>query len=226
MAATISAPPKDSPVASHGLLKELVAGNKRFVEGKSDKCHADIELVKKLTDGQAPHAIIVACSDSRGPPELIFDQGLGELFIIRVAGNVANQHVYGSILYAVQHLKTKLVVVMGHSNCGAVKATVGHFCSASKQPLQDDDPIGSLLQSIEPVVERCASGREASDADPAFLRKVSKSNSQYVAEGVRGKLRERLPEELHAEVAVASAIYNLEDGTVDFLDIAEVNSTA
>ena len=102
------------------LLKE---GNNRFVSGAMTPKDDYAELREKLSAGQQPFAVVLCCSDSRVAPEIIFDQKLGDLFVIRIAGNVVDKHVLGSIEYAVEHLGTPLVIVMGHSCCGAVTAT-------------------------------------------------------------------------------------------------------
>ena len=103
------------------VLKQLQEGNQRFVENQS--MHNQ-KACDDLVAGQNPSAVILGCADSRVPPELIFDQGLGDLFVIRVAGNVVTPTQLGSIEYAVEHLGTEVVVVLGHSGCGAVKATL------------------------------------------------------------------------------------------------------
>ena len=104
-------------------LQSLKAGNKRFVTGGLSPKNTYAEDRKALCEGQHPFAVVLCCSDSRVAPEIIFDQKLGDLFVIRNAGNVIDKHVLGSIEYAVEHLGTSLVVVMGHSCCGAVTAT-------------------------------------------------------------------------------------------------------
>jgi carbonic anhydrase len=125
-------------------LKNLLDGNARYVASKS--VHPD-QTTKRRTEvaaGQHPFAVILGCADSRVPPELIFDQGLGDLFVIRVAGNVASAEVLGSVEYAVEHLGVPVVMVLGHEKCGAVKATAEH---------EDGDVhVASLVKAIEPAV--------------------------------------------------------------------------
>jgi len=103
-------------------IDKLKAGNERFVSGSPVHPHETLDRIRELKKGQNPFAIIVSCSDSRIPPELIFDQGLGDIFSIRTAGNVIGDYELGSIEYAAEHLHCKLIVVMGHENCGAIQA--------------------------------------------------------------------------------------------------------
>jgi carbonic anhydrase len=128
-------------------LAKLRAGNRRFAEGKTVHAHQSNEWRRHLVGNQQPIATLLGCSDSRVPPELVFDQGLGDLFVIRVAGNVVAPDVVGSLAYALEHLKTPLVVVLGHQNCGAVTAAVE---AISDPNFRDLPPIGNLLNLIEP----------------------------------------------------------------------------
>src|SRR5262252_9569528 len=105
-------------------LKKLIAGNERYVRAKVNHPDESLARRKELTTGQHPFAVILGCADSRVSPELLFDEGLGDLFVIRVAGNIVDDAVLGSIEYAVEHLDTKLIVVLGHEKCGAVSAAV------------------------------------------------------------------------------------------------------
>jgi carbonic anhydrase len=203
------------------VLQDLIDGNNRFLQGTLEKCKADPELVKKLSGGQAPKAIVLACSDSRSPPELIFDQGLGDLFIVRVAGNIVSPNALGSILYAISHLGSKLVVVLGHSKCGAVAATVDAYKGGHKGHADAEDPISSLVAAIHPVVHHChTKGPEKEDAE--FKGEVAKQNSVHAAKEVAKCLGKRLPSELKPEVSVVASIYNIEDGKVDILEALPV----
>ena len=107
-------------------LEALKAGNQRFMSGHPVHPHETLKRLRDLKKGQYPHTVVVSCSDSRVPPELIFDQGLGDIFSVRTAGNVIGDYELGSIEYAVEHLGCKLVVVLGHEECGALKAYLGH----------------------------------------------------------------------------------------------------
>jgi carbonic anhydrase len=141
-------------VSPDEALKFLQSGNSRFVSGKLDKKDLRGE-VKNLQNGQSPYAVILACSDSRVPPELVFDESLGKLFIIRLAGNVATPEAIGSIEYAVEHLGSQLVVVLGHSKCGAVTAAVN---GGEVTP-----NIEKLLHYIAPAVKEAKSIGEVPD---------------------------------------------------------------
>ncbi len=124
----------------------LVQGNIRFMKNKLAVKDLGDTRRQTLTAGQKPFAVIVGCSDSRVPPELAFDQGLGDLFVVRVAGNVVDPDVLGSVEYAVEHLDAPLVVVMGHEKCGAVKAAV----EGGEAP----GSIGALIEKIKPSVDK------------------------------------------------------------------------
>ena len=126
-------------------LQKLIGGNRRFVEGKSIKPRQDATTIKKLENGQAPFATIVGCSDSRVPNEVIFDQGLGDLFIIRTAGQVSAAASYGSMEFATLKLKTKLIVVLGHTECGAI--------NSAKKSVKDGNITG-LLNRIKPAITK------------------------------------------------------------------------
>jgi len=143
---TLSFPQRVSALDGKQALQRLLAGNQRYVAKKALHPNQTAERRAEIAKSQHPFAIVLGCSDSRVPPELIFDQGLGDLFVIRVAGNIVDNTVLGSIEYAVEHLHTPLVVVLGHKKCGAVSAAVvgGHA----------PGHINSLVEAIMPAVER------------------------------------------------------------------------
>jgi carbonic anhydrase len=130
-------------------FKKLIGGNNRFVEGKTIKPRQDMNTVKKLENGQQPFTTIVGCSDSRVPNEMIFDQGLGDLFIIRTARQVSAAASYDSMEFTVLKLKTKLLVVLGHTECGAVAAAV-------ERPENVPGHIVTSINEIKPAVAKCA----------------------------------------------------------------------
>lgn len=134
------------PGSARAALKLLMQGNQRFVEGKTRHAHRGAEWRAHLVGGQKPFATILGCSDSRVPIELVFDQGFGDLFVVRVAGNVISTDVVGTLEYAVEHLGTSLIVVMGHLGCGAVTAAL----AALEKPLHEPRRLESLLKRIEP----------------------------------------------------------------------------
>jgi carbonic anhydrase len=125
-------------------LAKLMAGNQRYMRHKEQHPDESLARRKQLVGGQHPFAVILGCADSRVPPELLFDQGLGDLFVIRVAGNIVDDAILGSIEYAVEHLETKLVLVLGHEKCGAISAAVegGHATGHLK----------ALVAAIQPSV--------------------------------------------------------------------------
>ena len=138
-------PDASASVSGDEALERLQEGNARFVSGQVRHPRADIVRLKDTSaNGQHPFAVLISCSDSRVPPEILFDQGVGDLFVIRVAGNVADAHEIGSVEYALEHLGVQLVVVLGHTGCGAVTA------AASGGDIHGG--IASIIESIRPAV--------------------------------------------------------------------------
>ena len=135
-------------VDAAAAMKRLQEGNARFVADKPQHPHEASNWRRELEKGQHPFAVVLGCSDSRVSPELLFDQGLGDLFVIRIAGNIVDTDVIGSVEYAVDHLDTRLIVVLGHSNCGAVTATIDHLSDTDGEPAE----VVSLLYRIEPAI--------------------------------------------------------------------------
>lgn len=185
-------------------IKKLIGGNRRFVENKSIRPRQDAEMIRKLGLGQMPFATLVSCSDSRVPNEMIFDQGLGDLFIVRTAGQVSSAASYGSIEYAVLKLYTRLIVVLGHTECGAVAAAV-------ERP--DDVPghIVSLINDIKPSVVKVAQ-------KPGNL--LNNAVRQNVIDQVNS-LRDLDPilhkKYLKGEILIVGAVYDIHSGKVEFL---------
>ncbi|MBL9119328.1 MAG: carbonic anhydrase [Phycisphaerae bacterium] len=191
-------------------LRRLIEGNARFAHNMDDLTKRDVQRRAELAGGQHPFAIILSCADSRVPPELVFDQELGDLFVVRVAGNTADDASLGSIEYAVDHLGSKLIVVMGHSKCGAVKAAVD-TSSAGKQASDLPGHLPEVVSSIMPAVAETKSAQ----GDPvraAVIRNVQRTVlalqkcGPVLAEAVSNK-----------GVRVVGAIYDLETGEVDLL---------
>jgi carbonic anhydrase len=196
-------------VSAQDELTKLKSGNERYMTGQTGAK----DFLKERTDlvkGQAPYAIIVTCSDSRVPPEYIFDESLGQLFVIRVAGNVVDPDVLGSIEYAVEHLHSKMLVIMGHESCGAVKATL----EGGKVPPN----IGALLYKIKPAVKK------------ANLKHLDKEKTLDLAieENVDIQIKEALKQSSiiketfeKGELKIFGAIYNLHTGKVEFQEFKE-----
>jgi carbonic anhydrase len=160
--------------SADAVWDKLVSGNRRFVAGKPH-AQALVPLRQKLASGQNPNVIVLSCSDSRVSPEVIFDQSLGDLFVVRTAGNVAGPVDLGSIEYAVDHIHSPLLVVLGHQKCGAVTAA----CSGEKMPSTNLDAI---MEKIHPAVEQTKSSGAAGDIiEPAIKENVHQSAKDLVA---------------------------------------------
>ncbi len=186
---------------SNTALNRLIEGNSRFVEDKLDGKLQDSERRKSLTSGQEPYAIILSCADSRVVPELAFDAGLGELFVVRVAGNIANTSSMASIEYAVAHCGSKLIVVLGHQSCGAVTAAVNGGDNGYN--------LNHLLAHITPAIE--ASGNQAD------ISNVIKTNANLTAKELNNRSAIIGDAVSKGDVKIAPAYYNLDTGKVDFL---------
>ena len=190
-------------------LRRLKAGNARFVSGRTRFPTVQKAVLKQLAKGQEPYATILCCSDSRVPPELVFDAGFGELFVVRVAGNVLGTAILGTLQYAGSHLHTPLFVVMGHEGCGAVKAALATRFEGAAQKSR----IALLLENILPALE----GLDAAQPADALLRAAVEAN-------VRHTVRELLKTpEAKARLAegrfrLVGAVYDLESGRVRFLE--------
>ncbi|HET7289509.1 MAG TPA: carbonic anhydrase [Thermodesulfobacteriota bacterium] len=143
-----------SPMTSDEALKALMDGNKRFINSMNESCmQSTLEHRMKVAEGQNPFAVILACADSRVPPEIIFDQWIGDLFVVRVAGNIitpSNYGILGSIEYGVKALGVNLIMVLGHSRCGAVDSAIKAIKDGTKFP----GSIETIVQAIKPSVER------------------------------------------------------------------------
>jgi carbonic anhydrase len=159
----------------------------------------------ELMKSQHPFAIIVSCSDSRVPPEIVFDQGLGDLFVLRVAGNVINDESLGSIEYAVDHLAVRLIAVLGHQRCGAVKAAKETIAAKGEAPAH----IESLVKAIRPAVEATVNGN---------LEATMEANVKNVVQALRTSTTILKPKVDSGEVQVIGGYYSLDTGAVTFLD--------
>ncbi len=189
-----------APVTADAALAKLMDGNRRFVAGRHENSSRSPERRAELTQTQKPSAIIVSCSDSRVGPEVVFDQGLGDIFVIRTAGEVLDAPGLGSIEYAVEHLGSPLILVLGHERCGAVSAAVasGHA----------PGHINALVSAIRPAVEETKGqpGDHVDNAVRANVRRVVRQlkNSQPI-----------LAEFSHAgKVKIVGAYYDLDTGAV------------
>lgn len=186
--------------ANEAIL-ELKNGNKRFLENKliNYNYKRQIELSKGR---QKPYAIVLSCMDSRVPPEIVFDQGIGHLFALRVAGNVEDDNILGSLEYAVEHGHSKVIVVMGHSHCGAVKGSI----------------IGTKLENLTQLLDQIKPAIKAYPGTLDIVEAVSKNNVKITiadilkrSDFINGRVDEK-------RIAIVGAYYNIETGEVSFLD--------
>ena len=185
------------------VLDELKSGNERFIAEKRIFPQQSLERRAEVAGGQHPMAVILGCSDSRVPPEIIFDQGIGDLFVIRVAGNIINEAVIGSMEYAVEHLGVPLILVLGHQRCGAVEAAV----KGGKAP----GHVGSLIEAIQPAVEK------AKNLSGDFLDNTIRVHVEGTLEQLNVSkpiLAERIKQ---GELKIIGGYYHLESGRVEFL---------
>jgi len=207
---------KPHPIDGAEAWHRLVEGNKLFASGHYGKNLLSYsqgispERRHKLVSGQQPYAIVVCCSDSRVAPELIFNQGLGNIFIVRAAGNVVNPHALGSIEYAIEHLGSQLVVVLGHSECGAVKAALGTYGQSSgDEHGHEESNIPSILEKIYPAIAtvKDGGGDVLSAAVAQNVRNVKAEileKSKLVGDHVK-----------EGKVAIRTGVYSLSSGLVD-----------
>lgn len=202
-------------ISVNEALQKLKAGNDRFVSGELASDLSARKLQREmLVEGQAPFAIILGCSDSRVPVEMVFDQSLGDLFVIRVAGNIATPTQIASVEFAAQQFATPLVVVLGHSMCGAVKATL----SGLEHPAQGHSPnLLSLVNCIRPAVEPLFS-TELRDNPERLLEASIRANvlasAKHLIQG--SAILEQLV--LDGRLKIVGAEYSLQSGEVTFYD--------
>ncbi|MBL8206526.1 MAG: carbonic anhydrase [Blastocatellia bacterium] len=199
-------------VTAEKALRKLIEGNRRFVTHHMK--HPDETVARRINlarKGQHPFAIVLSCSDSRLPPEIIFDEGLGDLFVVRVAGNIADDAVIASIEYAAEHLGTTLLIVLGHENCGAVHAAIAN---------QHEGHLGTLVDAILPAVEkvrhRTPTNQQAADS-VHFNELVARANVEAVIAKLRASepVLSRLVSE--KRLVVVGGYYHLGSGKVSLL---------
>ena len=190
-------------------LARLKSGNARFLSGKSHFPRRQKQVLAEIAKGQQPYATILGCSDSRVPPELVFDAGFGELFIVRVAGNVLGPSIAGTLQYAGMHLHTPLFVVMGHEGCGAVQAAL----AAKFHGAQQASRIELLLENILPALD----GLDTTLPPEALMSAAVEANVRWtirvMLESPEGKARAA-----EGVIKIVAAVYELSTGRVRFLD--------
>jgi len=197
-------------ITAEEALQKLLDGNKNYVASKLGTCAAtDAQAREKLAKTQHPYAIILSCSDSRVPPELIFDKSLGEIFVVRVAGNVPDPVVLGSVEYAAEHLHTPLVMVLGHERCGAVTATVD-----AKGKVEGN--IGAIVKEIAPSSAKAKKISKGKSHDEIVECAID-LNAKAVAAALpkRSKIIAELAKE--GKLKIVTAKYDLDDGKVTLL---------
>ena len=188
-----------TPYQGYELLLE---GNKRFINNlKAD--HDHLELINQTREGQYPFAVILSCMDSRTSAELIFDQGLGDLFSIRVAGNIVNNDILASIEYAIKYVGTKVLMVLGHTECGAIKSAKDGVA---------DGHITDLLKRIQPSITKSM----LDDKDYMFRDKVACANVENSLQEIltRSAIVKEMFEK--GQIGIVGGVYNIENGQVDF----------
>lgn len=192
-------------------LKKLIDGNQRFASGTSSHPNLGKELRDSLVLEQKPFAAILACSDSRVPVEIIFDVGLGDLFVVRSAGHVLSKEALGSIEYSVKNLGVKLIVILGHDNCGAINAALD-ICKTNRTE-EMSDSMNTLLSHIYPVIDNLDLNQDCSD----LIDKAVKANINYQLEDLV-KRDEYLAKKIeNNELILVGANYKLDTGVVEII---------
>lgn len=201
-----SSEPSTSADTALGWLKN---GNKRYQNGHLRNDGQSQKDRERLVDAQKPHTIILSCSDSRVPPEVIFDQKLGEVFVVRSAGEAIDNMTIASIEYAVEHLGSHLLVVLGHESCGAVKAAFG----TAKGEDAGSVALNALVKDIQPRIKTFMGSKPS----PAFLSET-KANAFGVAHDLIGRSEIIAKKVQEKELTVQTAVYHLKSGSVEFFD--------
>jgi len=205
-ACTVFTPARQQATSPEDALRMLQEGNERFASGKTINCDL-MAQVRATATGQAPFAAIVGCIDSRVPPELVFDQRLGAIFAARIAGNFVNTDIIGSLEYSCKVAGAKAIVVLGHSDCGAIKGAI------------DQAKLGNLtemLSHIEPAVAATKFAGKRTSKDKKLVQAVADTNAQLAARMILGRspvLKEMADKK---EIVVAAAMHDLETGRVSF----------
>jgi carbonic anhydrase len=202
-------------IDAHEALDRLRDGNRRFVA--EIRSHGSLSQTRRqavAASAQEPFAIVLGCSDSRVPAEIVFDQGLGDLFVIRVAGNIVAPSQVGSVEFCASRFGVRLVVVMGHTQCGAVQVTLEELARPSKDQSQN---LAAIVERIRPAVAGLMESSAPVDAG-RLLHLATRSNVRMAANHLRhgSRVLEQLIQ--HGGLVVVGAEYSLETGVVDFFD--------
>jgi carbonic anhydrase len=198
----------ESTILADEALRRLKEGNGRFVAGTARFPSMQRDILVDLTKGQHPYATILSCSDSRVPPELIFDAGLGYLFVIRVAGNIMSPEVAGSLQYAGRHLRTPLFVVLGHTNCGAIAAAIDTQLHGTRQHSRIQILVDCIMPGLADLDRKLTPAAMLAQGVEANVR----WSMRQILESPEGREREA-----DGRVQLVGAIYAIETGQVRFL---------
>lgn len=201
-------------VSANEALQRLKDGNRRFVAELGGYGETSGQRRRDLAAGQEPFAIILGCSDSRVPAEIVFDQGLGDLFVIRVAGNIVAPSQIGSVEFSAEQHGARLVVVLGHTQCGAILATIDQLGRTSKDQSRN---LRSIVDRVRPSVEALMESEMANNPTE-LVRRAVRNNIRMSVNQLRhgSELLEQLVE--HDGLRIVGAEYSLESGVVEFLD--------
>lgn len=198
-----------SAMTPQSVLEDLLQGNKRFVNGTPEGAD-NSALVNQTTGGQYPKAVVLSCIDSRVPVETVLDQAIGDIFVARVAGNFENTDILGSLEYSCNVAGSKLILVLGHESCGAVKAA----CDGVEL-----GNITAMLYNIMPAVKKSADevDGEANSSNKAFVAKTVENNVRLTIERIRQKSQILNEMEDNGEIAIVGGVYSLHTGKVEML---------
>jgi carbonic anhydrase len=191
------------------VLESLKEGNKRFASGALTlRDHS--KLIRDAVNGQFPKAIVLSCIDSRVPVEDIFDKGIGDLFVARVAGNIVNEDILGSMEFSCKVAGAKLVLVIGHEYCGAIKGAIDNVELGN---------LTALLKKIQPAVERCSHYKgEKKSSDPEFLDMVIQENVKITISNIRKQSPVLREMEQKGEIKIVGAYYDMDTGVIAFFE--------
>ncbi len=195
-------------LSSDDVIKSFKEGNKRFIENDlTARNHS--EQVRKSAKGQFPKAVVLSCIDSRVPVEDVFDRGIGDIFVGRVAGNFVNEDILGSMEFGCKVAGSKIILVLGHEHCGAVKAAI------------DDVKLGNItamLKKIRPAVDKVVYDGDRTSNNQEFVAKVAQSNVENTIDQIRAKSPILKEMETRGEIKIVGAVYDMDSGIVTFLD--------
>jgi carbonic anhydrase len=213
---------KPKPIPASKSLVRLIQGNKRFIKNRSGKHLAVNSSIRKLVakKTRGPLAIVLACSDSRAPAEIVFDQGLGDLFVIRVAGNIVAPSLIGSVEFAAATTQARLVVVMGHTHCVAIQATFEAV--EGKKPALSEN-IHDIVERIRPHIDRLIKRKKGNKRTPQIVRDATRANILASADHLRHGSRFLEDMVRNHELMIVGAEYDIETGIVDFFDVPNEN---